>query len=169
VAAATEALVDLYGPLDWVETVRPGVACERWRADSSQPLPDLSRRVVLRSRLVFADRRDNESGRPLDEARPRLRPRLPRTVQPAFVAADGIDRASGIAAACLALAGELGSIGGASLSPDTPNQITTNRTARSHHVLELVRRVRHRIADEHGIEVRPMLHFVDEHGQTVDP
>jgi UDP-N-acetylenolpyruvoylglucosamine reductase len=84
------------------------------------------------------------------------------------VVANGVGETGGIESASRAIARDIGLIGGASLSTETPNQITTNKTARAHEVLELVRRVRRRFTDEHGVEVRTMLRFVDEQGQPVD-
>jgi UDP-N-acetylenolpyruvoylglucosamine reductase len=59
-------------------------------------------------------------------------------------------------------------VGGARLSSQRPNRITTSKTARASDVLELTRRIRDRVSEREGIDLDPAVQFVDEDGRRID-
>jgi UDP-N-acetylmuramate dehydrogenase len=146
-----------------IEVCRPGGDGGRWREpDDGGGLERLlNRQVVTRVRFRL---------RPVRPApwapHPTSEPArgLLRTVRPVF-----LDTPDASAADLLAEAGvSTAAVGGVRLGGESANQLTAGRSATATDVLDLCRRARDRVAAATGLELHPVLVFVDEDGREID-
>jgi UDP-N-acetylmuramate dehydrogenase len=169
VYAATKGDLRLAPVLDWVELARPGRPIERIQLPDRRGRRaainlDLGRWVVVRARLqLVSDRTPAASARNALRRR-RREQRPPRSADPLFIdPVDGRAEAYLTNANCVEL-----KVGGARLSSQRPNRLSTSKTARASDVLELTRRIRDRVMEREKIDLEPAIRFVDEDGRRVD-
>ena len=169
VHAATIGNLRLAPVLDWLELARPGRPFERIqlpdrRGNRTGIDLDLGRSVVVRARLqLVSDRTPAASAKSALRRRQREQ-RPPRSADPLFNdPVDGRAEAYLTNANCVEL-----KVGGARLSTQRPNRISTSKTARASDVLELARMIRDRVLEREKIDLEPSIRFVDEDGRRVD-
>jgi UDP-N-acetylmuramate dehydrogenase len=169
VHAATKGNVRLAQVLDWIELAHPGRSIERIelpdrRGNRAQVGFDLDRRVVVRARLQLVGDRTPDPSTEYTSRRRQREQRPPRSAEPLF-----FDPVEEKAETCLVNANcvEM-KVGGARLSTQRPNRISTSKTARASDVLELTRRIRDRVSEREKIDLEPAVQFVDEDGRRID-
>ena len=152
-----------------MELARPGRPIEKIqlpdrRGSRSRVDLDLGRSVVVRARLqLFSDRSPAATAKNAPRRRQREQ-RPPRSAEPLFLdPADGKAEAYLTHTNCVELR-----VGGARLSSQRPNRISTAKTARASDVLELTRMIRDRVSEREQIDLEPAVRFVDEDGRKVD-